>query len=130
MILLVDDDADDLDLFQEVLDKSGYPGKSVQLNNGQELMTQLDRITKPQVQLIVLDLNMPVKNGFEVLQEIKADNALRSIPVIILSASSSKKDEERCIALGCNMFFRKPNSIQGYNELIARILEFLNQAKK
>jgi CheY-like chemotaxis protein len=125
MILLVDDDVDDLELFQEVLDDSEYRGESKQANNGQELMDFLSANPPGEVEMIVLDLNMPVKNGFEVLTQVKSDSSLAQIPIVVLSASSNKADETRCLELGCLMFARKPNTMQAYKKLIDRILGFL-----
>jgi CheY-like chemotaxis protein len=127
MILLVDDDVDDLELFQEVLDGSDYAGKSEHLTNGKELMDLLSTVPAERVEVIVLDLNMPIKNGFEVLEEVKTNDSINRIPIVVLSASSSKSDETKCFELGCRMFARKPNTMQAYKGLIDRILDLVNR---
>jgi CheY-like chemotaxis protein len=129
MVLLVDDDPDDREIVQEALYRNNYKGKIGTANNGQVLMDQLASVQadKEKPDLILLDLNMPLKNGFEVLSELKSHPSLKSIPVIILTASSSKEDEIRCFELGCNMFWNKPSSIDEYNSLVAVMINFLEK---
>lgn len=125
VIALVDDDKDDLELLQEMLTKSSYQGQSRQFYNGQELLDFL-RSADDQPGVITLDINMPVKNGFETLAEIKSDPTLKEIPVIMLSASSSRMDESKCRELGCDLYIRKPSSIQAYDEIIRAMLGFVD----
>lgn len=116
MIWLVDDDAEDLEIFQYTLQRNGYRGETRCVENGtmlMELLTQSSRELLPSV--IVLDLNMHESTGFEVLKDIKANVALRGIPVIILSGSSNKDDESRCMELGGDRYWKKPNSIHDYD---------------
>jgi CheY-like chemotaxis protein len=124
MVFLVDDDADDIEIVQDALQKNNYAGEIATASNGQALMDHLYR-TNGRPEVIVLDLNMPLKNGFEVLSELRNDPSLKSIPVIILTASSSKEDEIRCFELGCNMFWTKPSTLAEYNALVALIINFL-----
>jgi CheY-like chemotaxis protein len=79
--------------------------------------------------VILLDLNMPLKNGYQSLQDIKRTPALSGIPVIIVTSSANQKDEADCMKLGCNKFFNKPFSLQGYDELINKILATLGQTR-
>jgi chemotaxis family two-component system response regulator Rcp1 len=72
---------------------------------------------------------MPLKNGFEVLSELKNDPLLKSIPVMILTASSNKQDEIRCFELGCNMFWNKPSTLAEYNTLVNVIINFLEEKR-
>lgn len=124
MIALVDDDIDDLELLQDAISGSDYSGECMQFHTGQELMDFLrSQPSRPEV--ITLDLNMPVKNGFQALAEIKSDPDLRSIPVIIVSASSNKMDEVQCLELGCEKFFRKPATMRGYDQLISVVLGYV-----
>lgn len=118
MVYVVDDDIDDAELVQVAFDQYQYPNPIVTFQNGKGLMDKLleDANAKPDV--IVLDLSMPVKNGFETLQEIKTHPLLRSIPVVVLTGSESKDDELRCFQLGCNFFFNKPNSMHDYESLV------------
>jgi CheY-like chemotaxis protein len=118
MIYLVDDDIDDVEIIQEAFAQYEYPGQMLVFHNGQALMDKLleDQEAKPA--LILLDLLMPLKEGFETLHEIKTHPLLRTIPVIVLTSSESKEDELKCFQLGCDFFFNKPNSMQEYEQLI------------
>jgi CheY-like chemotaxis protein len=120
MVYLVDDDRDDLEFVQEALMSNSYKGPVDTAENGKELMDRLSvGNSKPDV--IVLDLNMPLVDGFQALYQIKSNPKLRTIPVIILTASASKEDEMRCLALGCNFFFTKPSKMEEYNNLVSAI---------
>ena len=125
MVYLVDDDTDDLELIQEALHRNHYTGPIATALNGLALMNALSKPKRILPRLILLDLNMPLKNGFEVLQEIKSDTDLKAIPVVVLTASRKAEDEKRCYALGCNLFQSKPDTIIEYNKLVVRIFGFL-----
>ena len=130
MVYLVDDDTDDLEIFQEALYRNDYNGKVILAPNGKVLMDHLlkaDPAARPD--LIVLDLNMPLKDGFQALTEIKDDPELKSIPVVILTSSSNKKDELRCFELGCSLFWQKPSSLEEYNTLVTLVKNFLRNSK-
>jgi CheY-like chemotaxis protein len=118
MVYLVDDDIDDLEIIQEAFAQNDYPGPIVMFHNGKALMDNLleDAGAKPEV--ILLDLGMPLMDGFEALQEIKIHPLIRTIPVVVLTGSESKEDELKCFQLGCNFFFNKPNSMQEYESLL------------
>ena len=130
MVFLVDDDLDDIEIVQEALYRNNYKGEVGMAANGKVLMDQLsaaktEKHKKPD--LILLDLNMPLKNGFEVLTELKSHPNLRSIPVIVLTASSNKQDEIKCFELGCNMFWNKPSSMDEYDTLVSLVINFLDK---
>ena len=126
MVYLVDDDPDDLEILQEVLVQNSYKGPVRTAFNGQQLMNELSHSSngseKPHV--IVLDLNMPLKNGFQVLEEIKVNPGLNLIPVIVLTASSNKDDEIRCFELGCSFFFQKPSTLPDYVPIVMMVKRF------
>jgi CheY-like chemotaxis protein len=126
MVYLVDDDVDDLEIVQDALFHNSYKGPVKTAHNGLLLMNDLynpNGSVKPNV--ILLDLNMPLKNGFEVLKEIKHNPDLSHIPVIILTASSSKCDEARCMELGCAFFFRKPYNLADYAPIVMTVKTFI-----
>ncbi len=126
MVFLVDDDIDDLEFVQEALVSNSYKGPVDTASNGQELLDELAiRDAKPDV--IILDLNMPLLDGFQALYQLKNNPSLRRIPVIILTASDNKEDEIRCLSLGCNSYFKKPNRIEHYNELVKTIKKYIAQ---
>ena len=128
MVYLVEDDIDDQEIIQAALVQNGYTGPLITLQNGKALMDRLleDASAKPDV--ILLDLDLPLRDGFGVLAEIKWHPLFRTIPVIVLTASKKKADEQRCLELGCNSFFTKPNSMQEYDSLVLLVKQFTGKA--
>jgi len=119
MVYLVDDDIDDLEIIQEAFVQNNYPGPIVMFHNGKALIDNLLEEAGAKPDVILLDLEMPLMDGFEALQEIKTHPLIRTIPVVVLTGSESKEDELKCFQLGCNFFFNKPNSMQEYESLLA-----------
>ncbi len=114
-ILLADDDEDDRKLAQDALAESRLANDLHTVEDGEELMDYLLRRGKyaaladsPRPGLILLDLNMPKKDGREALREIKADPSLRQIPVVVLTTSKAEEDIYRTYDLGANSFITKP----------------------
>jgi CheY-like chemotaxis protein len=114
-ILLADDDADDRMMAADALEESRLANDLKCVEDGEELMDYLHHRGKftgsndaPRPGLILLDLNMPRKDGREALKEIKADPELRSIPVIVLTTSKAEEDIYRTYDLGVNSFITKP----------------------
>jgi CheY-like chemotaxis protein len=105
-IVIADDDPDDRDLFADAAADTGARVKSV--SNGAELMAALAGGEMPN--MVFLDLNMPEKSGKECLSEIRADARFESLPVIIYSTSSSRRDIDDTLALGASLYWVKPNS--------------------
>src|SRR6187402_3499713 len=89
-IILTDDDADDCSLFSEALREIYADISLTIINDGVSLMKKLDHTVPPPPEVIFLDLNMPLKNGLECLQEIRNTPKLSDIPVVIYSTSSNK----------------------------------------
>ena len=80
--------------------------------------------------LVLLDLNLPIVSGFEVLEFLKSDPQLRKLPVIVLSGSSSQHEIERCYAAGANSYFCKPTGIQEVFDMAAQLVTYwFDQAK-
>lgn len=116
-ILIADDDADDRQMTKEALEESYLLNDLRFVEDGEELMDYLhhrgkysDPESSPRPGLILLDLNMPKKDGREALSEIKSDPDLKSIPVIVLTTSSSDTDILKTYKLGVNCFISKPVS--------------------
>ncbi|HKO45609.1 MAG TPA: response regulator [Pyrinomonadaceae bacterium] len=114
-ILLADDDEDDRKLAQDALVESRLANDLHMVEDGEELMDYLLRrgnyaalVDSPRPGLILLDLNMPKKDGREALREIKADASLRQIPVVVLTTSKAEEDIYRTYDLGANSFITKP----------------------
>jgi two-component system, chemotaxis family, response regulator Rcp1 len=74
----------------------------------------------PRPDLIVLDLNLPKRSGMEVLAELKGDESLRSIPVIMFSSSRREVDEDRSLRMGAQEYLTKPSSLEGFVETVKR----------
>ncbi len=130
-ILLADDDPDDRMLTQRALKKSRLVNKLHMVEDGEELMRYLrregeyaDPEAAPWPGLILLDLNMPRKDGREALKEIKSDPNLRRIPVIVLTTSEAELDILRSYDLGVNAFVTKPVTFDGLATAIQRLGEF------
>ena len=129
-ILMADDDPDDRLMAEKALRESRLTNGLMFVVDGEELMDYLhhrgkyaDAAQYPLPGLILLDLNMPKKDGREALAEIKADPNLRRIPVVILTTSKAEEDILRSYDLGVNSYITKPVSFQG----LAEALKILNQ---
>ena len=124
-ILMADDDADDRDLTRDAMKESRVSSELRCVEDGEELLDYLNRrgrYTEPQTApvpgLILLDLNMPRKDGREALEEIKRDPRLRAIRVVILTTSKTEEDILRTYDMGANCFVTKPVTFQGLVEVI------------
>jgi two-component system response regulator len=122
-ILMAEDDPDDRLLTKEAFQESKLANDLRFVKDGEELMDYLKRRGKyknpeqsPRPGLVLLDLNMPRKDGREALQEIKADPNLRMIPIIVLTTSKAEEDILRSYDLGVSSFITKPVS---FEELIS-----------
>lgn len=120
IILLADDDEDDRRLSIDALKKSRLVNTLHQVEDGEELMDYLKRqgrfsdpALSPRPGLILLDLNMPRKDGREALAEIRADPELKRIPVIVLTTSQAEEDILSTYDLGVNSFITKPVTFDG-----------------
>ncbi len=124
-ILMADDDEDDRLLTLDALKESRVLNNLYCVEDGVELLEYLRREGKfadpkdsPRPSLILLDLNMPRMDGREALQEIKADPALRGIPVVILTTSKEEEDMLRGYDLGCASYITKPVNFEGLVDLM------------
>jgi len=132
-ILVADDDSNDLFLLVKSIEKSGLGHSVIAVINGQEAVDYLsgkppynDRIQTPLPDLFLLDLKMPRMNGFEVLLWLQGEEALKQIPVVVLSGSILEKDKAEALGLGAREYCVKPATgdeyIQFVKELHARWL--------
>ncbi len=115
VIMMADDDPDDRSMTKEALEENFLLNELRFTEDGAELMDYLKRRGKysnpessPRPGVILLDLNMPKKDGRECLKEIKSDDELKSIPVIVLTTSKAEEDILRTYDLGVNSFVTKP----------------------
>ena len=114
-ILIADDDQDDCKMIKEALQESRLLNELHFVSDGEELMNYLmhkgkfeDQVKYPLPGLILLDLNMPKKDGREALKEIKGNPELRQIPVVVLTTSQAEEDIFRTYNSGVNSFITKP----------------------
>lgn len=126
IIFLAEDDLDDREFFTDALLDIGIESTLTTAINGMELMATLDEtvIEPPPPHVIFLDLNMPHKNGFECLEEIRNSPKLKNIPVAIFSTTASENAIETTFALGANCFVCKPTSHTLLKRAIETVLAF------
>jgi len=121
-ILLVEDNPADVRLVQEAFKESHSESGLSVVFDGVEALAFLRREGRytdaPRPDLVVLDLNMPKKNGHQVLSEMKADPQLRIIPVMILSSSFLPEDREKTLALGAVRYVVKPQEFSEFLQLV------------
>lgn len=123
-ILLVDDSADDIFLVRTAFTNAELANPIQEAHNGDEAIAYLqceppfdDRDKFPLPAVMLLDLNMPMRNGFQVLEWLRAQPGLKRLTVIILTASLREEDVDRAFDLGANSFLVKPSSIEGLTSI-------------
>jgi two-component system response regulator len=127
-ILFVEDSRDDAMLTMRALSKSGFTNKLHHVKDGSEALDFLycegiytGRNSKSLPRLILLDLKMPKVSGMQVLEKVKSDPDLKSIPVVILTSSSEDPDIAKCYALGANSYIVKPVESDNFFNAIKEI---------
>jgi CheY-like chemotaxis protein len=124
-VLLVEDSAAEARLAREALKETRFPVQLHVASDGIEAMEFLRREgahkDAPRPKLVLLDLNLPRKDGREVLRDIKADEDLRSIPVVVLTTSQAQSDISRAYELYANCYIQKPLELDGFIEIVKSI---------
>jgi CheY-like chemotaxis protein len=130
-ILLADDDEEDRMLTSDALNESRVVNDLKFVEDGEDLLDYLyrrgkytDPASAPRPGLILLDLNMPKKDGREALREIKADPDLRRIPIVVLTTSKAEEDIYRTYDLGANSFIAKPVKFESLVSLMKEIKRY------
>jgi CheY-like chemotaxis protein len=130
-ILVVEDDPDDQILIEEALKQNQLSGGLRFVGDGEECMDYLynrgkyaDKRNSPRPDLILLDLNLPRKDGREVLVEIKANPVLKGIPVIILSTSTDSEDILRSYGSGAASYIKKPDSFDSLLKAFSAVRDY------
>ncbi|MCM2353141.1 MAG: response regulator [Pseudobdellovibrio sp.] len=118
-LLIADDDLDDCKMIKEAFEESRLLNKLNFVHNGEELLKYLAE--NPSPGLILLDLNMPKKDGREALQEIKNNPKYRHIPIVVLTTSQAEEDIFRTYNLGVNSFITKPVSFEGLVQIMQEL---------
>jgi CheY-like chemotaxis protein len=134
-ILLVEDDPGHVLLIEKNLRRAGVTNEIIKMDDGGRAVELLFRegefadASTPMPLLILLDLNLPVLNGLQVLQRIKADERTRRIPVVMLTTTDSQQEITRCYDLGCNIYIVKPVDYVKFSETIRNLGLFLSTVK-
>lgn len=129
-ILIAEDDADDRFLIRTAFEEKGFNDKIEFVENGVELLAFLQNITagdKGEQQLpgfILLDLNMPKKDGREVLKEVKQHPLYKKIPVIVFTTTRNEVEIKRCYELGANTYIVKPISFEALLKVVDDIQSY------
>lgn len=124
-LLVAEDDEDDRLLMQDALAEANFEGRLIFVHDGEDLMEHLnDQREKSMPDLILLDLNMPRKDGREALREIKSDRDFRRIPLIVLTTSNDMDDIFQCYDSGANSFITKPPTFEGLVDALKTIIQF------
>jgi CheY-like chemotaxis protein len=130
-ILIAEDDADDRYLLQTAFTETGYPEKIDFVENGIEVLNYLDTNytnntsdDKALPGFILLDLNMPKKDGREVLKELKQHPIFKKIPVIVFTTTKNEIEIKRCYELGANSYVIKPISFDALLKVVQNIRSF------
>ncbi len=123
-ILIVDDDLDLLNLYQAVLSKDF---ETIPATNGKEAV---DLAVAEVPDLILMDIMMPVMDGLDATRQIRQNPKTSSIPIIAVTALSSRKDEEKCLQIGCDDYLSKPFTQFTRLQLFTRIEKLLKSSEK
>lgn len=124
-ILLADDDEDDCFLFGEALEEIPIPTKLTTVRNGEQLLHLLESIKEELPHVLFLDLNMPRKNGWQCLEEVKQSEKLKKLKVIIFSTSFQQDVADQLYNNGAMHYIRKPSSFSQLKEVILKVLMIL-----
>jgi CheY-like chemotaxis protein len=131
-ILLVEDDPGHARLIEKNLRRGRITNELVIIRDGKEAEDYLFGegkyvgFQRPSQLLVLLDLNLPVKDGFQVLQRLKSDDKTKLIPVVVVTSTDDNREVLRCYELGCNVFITKPVDYQKFCDAIKNLGLFLS----
>jgi CheY-like chemotaxis protein len=124
-VVMVEDDPGHAALIRKNLRRVGVLNRITHFSSGTEAIDhffpETGAVTPQERTVIMLDLNLPDIDGFEILRRLKADEATRMIPVVVLTTTDHPKDIDRCYALGCNVFMTKPVGYEAFSEAIRKL---------
>jgi CheY-like chemotaxis protein len=126
-LVIVENDEDEQVFMNEAFQESPHFEVVCFLNNGKELISWLESLDGALPDLILSDLNMPGKNGIDIVRYVKQSAAYSKIPVIITSTSSTRSIAENCLKEGAKHYLVKPESLLGYKEYIERLFRIITQ---
>ena len=127
-IFVTDDDDDDRNFVVNGFKESGYDIQHFFFSNGHFL---INYFLKEHIPLlpdgIFLDLNMPMKDGYQTLKELKELHLVKDIPVFVLTSSTNELDAQKCYKLGCDRFYSKPMSVPDYNDIASDMIKCISE---
>ena len=127
-ILLAEDNPGDVFIIKKALNQNSFPYKLAQVSDGEEIMKFLHQqekyVNSVRPQIILLDLNLPKKHGFDVLKEIKQDQELKFIPIVVLTSSQSEKDIIKSYSLHASCYLTKPVNLPEFLAVIQSLKDF------
>lgn len=130
-ILVVEDNPEDYETTRRAFDKAGMKDSIRRCKDGDEALDYLyrrgpyeDAESSPRPGIILLDLNLPGTDGRQVLAQIKAEETLRDIPVIVLTTSTDERDIEDCYHRGANSYMQKPVDLSGFMGAVQRLTDY------
>lgn len=123
-ITLAEDDRDDQELFLHALKKTDANAEVTVVTNGQDLVNTLKDPKEENPDIVFVDINMPVKDGMQALQEIKKDEELKDIPAVMLSTSDNEKEVRASFESGANLYVTKPTSLKNFSHILKKIFFF------
>jgi CheY-like chemotaxis protein len=124
-ILLVEDDSGHARLIEKNLRRANLTNDIVKVTDGQQAIDYLLSNTLPPSLLVLLDLNLPVLDGYQVLERMKGDERTKRIPVIILTTTNDPREVARCYELGCNVYVTKPVDYKKFADAIRKLGLFI-----
>ena len=128
-LLLADDDIDDCLFFREAMEELPVHASLTTVNDGVQLIQYLKKNPHPFPSILYLDLNMPRKNGFECLTEIKSNDKLKYLPVIIYSTSFNQETADRLYDIGAHFYIRKPPEFPDLKKVILKSIALIAENK-
>jgi CheY-like chemotaxis protein len=128
-ILLADDDEDDRGFFADALSEISSGDRLLVVENGIELMSLLVQHADKTPDILFLDLNMPVKNGYECLAEIRCTEQWKNLPIVIISTSLQPEAVDRVYKQGASLYIVKPNNYKDLKAFIEKVLWLHQEAQ-
>ncbi len=124
-LVMVEDDAGHATLINKNLKRSGIGNAVVHLQNGREAIeyffSEENARRNYDKTLVLLDLNLPEIDGYEVLKRLKSHQATRTVPVIVLTTTDNPREIDRCYELGCNVYITKPVEYDNFTDAIQKL---------
>jgi CheY-like chemotaxis protein len=126
-IIMIEDDLGHATLIEKNLRRAGIMNELVHIDNGRKALDYFQGTGDyegkelPECLLVLLDLNLPEVDGFEILEELKSNDATRTIPIIILTTTDNPREVGRAYELGCNIYVTKPVVYESFAESIRKL---------